>query len=109
MLAVSDPETLRLEIRRAKGAADRFRRYTVLVDEHDCGSVKSNGVWRDTVTPGEHDIRLRLDWCTSKTIRFLGRAGEAVVFTCQSRSPYDALYNITSRKDDYMEFRQIEP
>lgn len=64
---------------------DRGRRYRVLLDDREAGSVK----WGETldlpIEPGAHRLRVQLDWSGSPTIPFNVSAGEVAEFVCRPR------------------------
>src|ERR1700674_479408 len=62
---------------------DRPRSYKVLVDGAVVGTIR-NGRTEDFAIPaGEHDVRIKLDWTGSTTLRFGVGAGEVAHFACK--------------------------
>lgn len=59
-----------LTVTRDSGYADLVRAYAVMLDGKKIGELK-NGESKDfTISPGAHDIQMRIDWCGSLTFRF---------------------------------------
>ncbi len=52
-------------IRESRLWRDRFRPYDVLIDDVTLGSVRNGDTSEFVVSPGEHSIRLKVDWCGS--------------------------------------------
>ena len=68
---------------RDSGWVDRFRKYTVLVDGVCVGKIANGGNFVHQVEPGEHTIRVEIDWCKTKRLSFV--ADEApVAFSVRS-------------------------
>ena len=65
--------------------SDRGRQYRVLVDDREAGSVKWGQTIDLPVEPGEHRLRLKIDWTGSPTIPFNVSEGEVAEFLCRPR------------------------
>ena len=73
-----------LKIVRDSGYADLIRAYQVLLDGKNIGGIR-NGETKDfPVSPGEHLLSLKIDFCGSKTITFFVSEGDTVTFYAKS-------------------------
>jgi hypothetical protein len=59
-----------LEIRRDRGYADRLKRYEVWVDDSVVGELRDGEVKQFPVASGEHELRIKIDWCGSRPVMF---------------------------------------
>jgi hypothetical protein len=73
---------LRLE-RAAAPWRDRARKYKVLVDAQEIGTVGDGEAQEFPLAPGEHSLRLKLDWAGSQTVPFVLAPGDVAVFRCR--------------------------
>jgi hypothetical protein len=71
-----------IEITREKGWADRARAYSVWVDGGKIGEIRAGETRSFSVRPGPHTVRLRIDWCGSRTLEILA-GDEPVVLRCK--------------------------
>lgn len=92
---------------------DRLRRYTILVDESEVGSVSNGESTTLEVDPGPHRLRLTIDWTGSPTLAFDARDGEAVEFDCHARYPLAlalvAILESSVRRDRWICLTAREP
>ncbi len=64
-------------IRRAHASwADRARKYRVLVDGGQRAEIGDDETVQIPVTPGQHVIRMKIDWCRSRDLQVDIRHGE---------------------------------
>jgi hypothetical protein len=54
----------------------------VRVDRRKVGKVRSGETFSVDVAPGQHVVRLAVDWCRSPKVRFYSFPGETVRLTC---------------------------
>jgi len=66
---------------------DRLRSYKVLVDDEVVGKVKPGEDVRHAVPPGEHVVRIRIDWTGSKPLTVTAEPGETVSLVCAPNGP----------------------
>ena len=61
-----------LEIERTRSAtgSDAFRAYKIFIDGNQVDEIKSGESKRIELSEGEHMLQLKIDWCTSKEVRF---------------------------------------
>lgn len=53
-----------IEITRESGIANRLRPYVVLIDDKSAGDIADGETKHFDVKPGNHTVRLKLDWTT---------------------------------------------
>src|SRR5229473_1060549 len=63
---------------------DRFRRYTVLIDGAEAGSVAPGGSFVGTVGAGQHEVRMTIDWCGSEAVFVDVEPGQTARLICRS-------------------------
>ena len=73
-----------LRIVRDSGYADHLRAYKVVVDCKTVGRVKDGETKEFSISPGPHDVSLKIDWCGSKTIHFTAAEGDVLTFDAMS-------------------------
>jgi hypothetical protein len=73
-----------LEIRRDSGYADRLRAYEVLVDSAVVGELRDGEVKQFPIATGDHELRIKIDWCGSIPVKFNVGEGEVAAFEANS-------------------------
>jgi hypothetical protein len=72
-----------IEVGRAVGGRlDRLRSYRILLDEIQIGELRPGETWSETVTPGTHTLRLKIDWTGSARATFNVNANEKARYRC---------------------------
>lgn len=69
-----------LRITRDKGYADLVRTYIVMVDGKKIGELRNGESKEFAISPGDHSITAKIDWCSSKTLRFHVKDGDTLSF-----------------------------
>jgi hypothetical protein len=64
--------------RTDKAFPDRMRRYTVLVDGESAGRIGWGQRLELSLSPGQHEVRLKIDWCGSPSVVLNAVAGESI-------------------------------
>src|SRR5580698_7045736 len=59
-----------ISLTRDSGYADRRRQYRVLIDGVEVGRIADGATESYAVTPGNHTLVLKIDWCGSKLLNF---------------------------------------
>lgn len=95
------------EVRVIRASAvwrDKSRAYKVFIDDFEVGSVGDGETAAFTVEPGEHSLRLRIDWTGSPTRTFSARSGEVTEFSCRPGSGPEIVQLIRSifQRDRYV-------
>jgi hypothetical protein len=98
-----------LVIRRVQHAwADRAREYRVLVDGQQRALLGNDATVQLPVTPGEHKVRMQIDWCRSRDLTVNIRHGEIVRLECQANSnPLAMLLYITIWRANYIALKTV--
>ena len=65
-----------LVISRARDHADMLRRYRIVLNGREVGTIKRGGELRVTVPAGDHEVVARIDWAGSNALTVGVRAGE---------------------------------
>ena len=73
-----------LTIQRDSGYADSLRAYKMILDGEEIGMVKSGESKSFPVSPGEHAIQAKIDWCSSSPEQFVA-GDEPIAFEVFSK------------------------
>ena len=97
----------RIEIeRKAGGAADRLRKYKVLVDDEQQGTIGKGETLTLEVAPGQHTVVLTIDWARSQELTADVPDGEALRLWCEpAANPLTALWYATFGRARYIRLR----
>ncbi len=80
---------------------DRLRAYTLLVDGEPRGTVGNGDTLEIELTPGEHRVRMKIDWAGSRELVVDG--GSDVALRCRANAnPLLVLLYITIWTSDYI-------
>ena len=71
--------------RTPRGRADRRRAYIVEIDGNCVAAVRVDETTELVLVPGSHAVRLRLDWCSSRTLKLDLERGEHARVECRAR------------------------
>ncbi len=101
-----------LSIRRVSFFADRRRRYRVFVDGQKVGLLgDGDGPLIVQVSPGPHNLCVKIDWCSSNTLRVDVKPGQRLVAECgsnaQGANVFMMLLYTLVKIHDYLWLRQI--
>jgi hypothetical protein len=77
------PATIKIT-RGSEGWTDRARRYKVVVDDNPVGSIRRGETFQIPVQPGDHWVRMTIDWAGSPTIQVRLAPGDVALFQCQA-------------------------
>jgi hypothetical protein len=101
-----------IQLSRAQGGyRDLLRRYAVLIDEVQAGRIGRGQTLRFDVSPGLHELQLKIDWCFSTRLTTEVEPGDSVYFACSpSGDASEGLAAVTANKGDYISlWRTAEP
>ena len=73
-----------ITLSRDSGYADRIRAYRVLIDGLEVGTISNGESMTFSVEPGPHEIVLKIDWCSSNTVKFDLSGNGTARFQCGS-------------------------
>lgn len=86
--AVPDnPAMIMVERRVTGGKRDSQRNYLVIVDGRRVATVRGGQTAEVRVSPGRHDVLLKMNWCTSPTLVIDARPGAIVRLACEPGGP----------------------
>ena len=103
-------QTVATLIRQDSGMRDRTRSYLVLLDGRKVAEIWNTQTVDIAVEPGDHTLRLKIDWTGSKTLTFSADAGDRLVFSCSSGSAAFALIDgVRSifHRDEWIELQRV--
>jgi hypothetical protein len=99
----------KIQINRDAGYADASRKYKIELDGDIAGEIRASESVTLNVTPGNHKIRLRIDWCSSNYLDFQVAPEETVVFDCGNNSPLGlVILYITIFRNKYLWIQKRE-
>jgi hypothetical protein len=60
---------------------ERFRAYRLILDRKTIDTIRAGETKELSVSPGQHELSARIDWCGSNTVRFtLFSDSDTVIF-----------------------------
>jgi hypothetical protein len=68
------------KIVRGSDYADKLRFYVILLDGKRVGKIWDGDTEELTVSPGQHSLSIRIDWCGSEIIPFTVEEGSSILF-----------------------------
>jgi hypothetical protein len=81
LVNVSDGKRMgSFKIVRDSGYADLIRFYVIVLDGKRVGKIWDGDTKELTVSPGQHTLSIRIDWCGSETIPFTFEEGSSTIF-----------------------------
>lgn len=86
-----------------------------MIDDFAIGKIEDGGKLRIELTPGEHEIYLKIDWCRSNKLRFRIEENEHLIFHCgcsirgwKYLNPFIMPYYIFFKKNKYLYIDQLK-
>jgi hypothetical protein len=107
MTSSEDSATIVL-IRERRGSRDIFRRYAVIVDDAQVAKVKRGQTLRLPVSPGRHEVYLRIDWCRSPSVDISASPGEIINLRCAPAGGMNEVCDIVVNPDRYIILQVVE-
>ena len=99
-----------LRIVRDSGYADRLRAYKVILDGKATGEVRNGETKEFPISPGQHALSLKIDWCGSRTVEFTVAGEDALTFDAKSnlRGPklLAAMWYVLFARSSYLRIEQ---
>lgn len=95
---------------RDTGYADAARTYKVLVDGAVVTRIKQGATLQLEVSPGEHHLQLKIDWCSSRRVSFKVADGESLTFHVKSNlrgRVFQTIYFALFARDEYILVEQV--
>ncbi len=82
---------------------DRYRAYQVHLDGKIVGQISQDGELCVDISPGVHQLQLKIDWCSSPMISFEASEGSRTEIACGPNGhPMLALVYVTLLINDYI-------
>jgi len=104
-----------IEIARTSQYVNKLRNFIVMIDDYEMSKIEDGGKLRIEVTPGEHEIYLKNDWCRSNKLRFLIEESEHILFYCgcpirgwKYLNPFIMPFYIFLKRDNYLYINRLE-
>ncbi len=89
--------------RKRGGWRDRFRSYTVMIDEKEVGQVRRGQRLDLPITPGRHQVFLKIDWCKSPTVEVDAGPHDVIEMSCApGGSAQSGLGDVVGNADAYI-------
>ncbi len=80
-----------IRLRRDSQFADKLRAYKIILDGLQIGQIRDGQAQEFDVSPGNHILSLKIDWCSSNEVEFV--AGEEdVSFACGNPAKGPSVY-----------------
>ncbi len=73
--------------RKGGGWRDRARSYVIMVDSNPVGKIKHGQRVELPLPHGQHELFLKISWCTSRSITFDTQPGAVIEFFCEPGGP----------------------
>lgn len=73
-----------ITISRDSGYADAMRDYLVMLNDKEIGRLANGKSQTFTIPPGNHILKLKIDWCGSNTIELNALTNDNLQFQCGS-------------------------
>jgi hypothetical protein len=92
-----------IDVERREGLRDRARAYKVMIDGQEAGTIRHGSQESFQVTPGTHEVFLKIDWCRSPKLTVDVAGGERAGVTCvPSGSIWTAMFAIVFKPTSYI-------
>jgi hypothetical protein len=96
-----------IKVRRGSEWVGRLRAYRVLLDGTDIGHIRRNEEQTFPLPAGNHELQIKVDWCSSEPLRFSIAEAETATFECGSNAgPFSALYFVIFRPKTFFWVRR---
>jgi len=99
-----------LSIKREASWANRLRKYKVILDGEEVGSIGESGTFEYPINPGLHTLYLQIDWCRSNKLEFEIENNEILKFKCggvRNFKFFAIIWYITFKRTSYLWIKQI--
>lgn len=94
--------------RDRQGSRDIFRSYSVIVDDAQVAKVKRGQTLRLPVSPGRHEVYLRIDWCRSPSVDISASPGEIINLRCAPAGGMHDVHDVAVDPDRYIILQVVE-
>lgn len=99
-----------LIIERKKSLADRFRFFSIYLNEKKINTIGNGEKIKVVVEEGKHQLMAKIDWYTSLPITFDIKVNQTVYFSVYTPNLFYAIYYAFSNKHKYLtlELQKVE-
>lgn len=88
---------------------DRFRSYVILVDGKPVTKIRNGKRVEVPVSHGQHELRLKIDWCESRSLTFGAQPGDVIEFFCEPGGPALAgLQDVLANTGQYITLTRVD-
>jgi hypothetical protein len=95
--------------REPKAWRDGGRSYGLIVDGQQVAKIKRGQRLEHSLTPGEHEIYMKISWCQSPVMKIQVSAGEVVRLHCApGGSASEALGDVLAGSKTYISLTRLE-
>ena len=95
--------------RKRGGWRDRARSYVILVDGKPISKIKHGQRVELPIPHGQHELLLKIAWCTSRSFTFDVQPGGVVEFFCEPGGPASAgLQDVLGNTDQYIRLTLVD-
>jgi len=92
-----------LTLERGVEQTNYLRKYIVIIDNEVAGSISSGEAKHFKISPGSHDIQIKIDWCKTKPILFEISAGQNTYLCCGATyNNWKSLYKHVTNSSGYI-------
>ena len=99
-----------VKIKRKKNAISSVAAYEIILDGENVGIIFSTQTISVPVEPGDHSLKMNIDWGGSEEINFSIASAEEITFECESNIPLQkvllAPYYLTFRPNKWILLKQ---
>ena len=92
-----------LTLERGVEQTNYLRKYTVIIDNEEIDSISSGEIKHFELSPGIHDIQVKIDWCKTKPFSFEINPGENTYLCCGTTyNNWKCLYKHATESSGYL-------
>ena len=93
-----------IDVGRKEGLRDRARAYKVMIDGQEARTIRHGSKESFQVTPGTHEVFLKIDWCRSPKLAVDVADGQRVTLICApSGTIWTAIFAIVFKPTRYID------
>ena len=80
-----------------------LRKYKVIIDGAVVGDIGSGEIAHYPISPGLHEVQVKIDWCTSKPLRINKSSEENILLECGATyNDYRCIYKWMVNPSEYV-------
>ena len=101
-----------IEVSRSLAQRDAFRAYRIIIDGTRAGELWPGGEVECPVVPGEHEVRVHIDWTGSRPVRVTCTPGGRVKLFVEPTPPGPAiadLFGSLTGSKPWLSLKQVPP